>query len=352
MRLAACGCSSCHAADVNRPRDSLHAHTAPAASALWQRLHPACRPHGRTLQTSIFDSWGSERRNSCSCFTVRPWYRRPTTTALDCSRPSSCCTVSSLRCREMAFCTCTQWAAGRRGQRRRERPGGRAAAHACHDMRGWVGWCMRARQQLQGGRRVSQRHASRPGGRWPPPTSPPAAPATARGPRPVHRTCKLPRRCCTARWAGRKAARCETAALALILLLRHLRRGFVGAAREECACRGCCAAPPPPGPPLTWARPPPRPSCCPLLDSWTTGVQFGGRAGPMGGVLPPPQPGTMWQHTAWAPKWAAPAPLALSQLAAWVEHSGWHHGEPQGHATCLGGARGARGPPGRASSLL
>jgi hypothetical protein len=41
------------------------------------------------------------------------------------------------------------------------------------------------------------------------------------------RTWRLPRRCCTARWAGRKAARCATAALPVMLLLvlavRHLR---------------------------------------------------------------------------------------------------------------------------------
>ncbi len=112
---------------------------------------------------------------------------------------------------------------------------------------------------------------------------PPAAPATAGAPRPAQRTCKLPRRCCTARWAGRKAARCETAALALILLLRHLRKGFVAAAHEQCACRGGPGAPPPAGPPLTWARPPPRPSCCPLRDSWTSGLQFWRRGRADGG---------------------------------------------------------------------
>lgn len=55
--------------------------------------------------------------------------------------------------------------------------------------------------------------------------------------------------------------------------------------------------------------------------------------------------------TACAPKWAAPAPLALSQLAAWVEHSGWHHGEPQGHATCSSSAGGGCRAPGRSSSI-
>ena len=69
------------------------------------------------------------------------------------------------------------------------------------------------------------------------------------------------------------------------------------------------------------------------------GCSFGGEGGSMGGVFAWASLGRCGS-TACAPKWAAPAPLALSQLAAWVEHSGWHHGEPQGHATCSSSAGG------------
>lgn len=150
----------------------------------------------------------------------------------------------------------------------------------------------------------------------------PAPPATACARRASQRTCKLPRRCCTARWAGRKAARCATAALAVMLLLRHLRKGFVARVHGQCAWRGACWAAPTPGRPLTWARPPPRPSCCPLLDSVASGRAMWRPAGPDGARFPALLSLGRCGSTACSPKWALPAPLGLSQLAAWVEHSG------------------------------
>lgn len=148
----------------------------PAAATVGLASHvsgPRPRPPARrTLQTSILDSLGSERRNSCSCFTVRPWYRRPTTTALDCSRPSSCSTVSSLRCRDSAFCICGT-CGGRAAGAGHER-----ACGACAGGNPRRGMCGSGHSSSRSGQHM---HAASSGGRRPQaeraPPPPPAATA-------------------------------------------------------------------------------------------------------------------------------------------------------------------------------